>query len=109
MMEEHFLQQKSTYIKRMRCLKVIQRRILYIPQRKSTNTFGIQMKVLRCNMDMKQIYMTQLGILALQDGFDELSKNIEESYWLADGVHPTAMGHEYIKSEWIKAFKILEK
>lgn len=27
------------------------------------------------------------------------------TYWLQDGVHPTAMGHELIKREWIKAFK----
>ena len=50
-----------------------------------------------------------LPYIPLQDGFDELSKNIEESYWLSDGVHPTAMGHEYIKNEWLKAFKIMGK
>jgi len=44
----------------------------------------------------------------LQDGFDELSKIKEESYWLKDGVHPTAKGHEFIKNEWIKAFRMLE-
>ena len=48
-----------------------------------------------------------LTYIALQKGFDELSKNMEESYWLKDGVHPTEMGHEYIKNEWVKAFKIL--
>ena len=48
-----------------------------------------------------------LPYIALQDGLDELSKNIEASYWLVDGVHPTAMGHEYIKQEWIKTFKTL--
>ena len=26
---------------------------------------------------------------------------------VVDGVHPTPMGHEYIKNEWIKAFKKL--
>ncbi|MBO5452471.1 MAG: hypothetical protein J6A69_00685 [Clostridia bacterium] len=25
-----------------------------------------------------------------------------------DGVHPTPMGHEYIKNEWIKAFNNLK-
>ena len=39
---------------------------------------------------------------------DKSSKNIETIYWLRNGVHPTAMGHEYIKQEWIKAFKTLE-
>ncbi len=32
---------------------------------------------------------------------------MKESYWLGDGVHPTAMGHEYIKREWVKWFKTL--
>ena len=49
-----------------------------------------------------------LTYIKLQNGLDKLSKNIETTYWLADGVHPTAMGHEYIKQEWIKAFKTLE-
>ena len=48
-----------------------------------------------------------LPYIKLQDGFDELSKNIEASYWLTDGVHPTAMGHEYIKQEWLKTFRTL--
>ena len=48
-----------------------------------------------------------LTYIKLQNGLDKLSKNIETTYWLADGVHPTAMGHEYIKQEWIKAFKTL--
>ena len=50
-----------------------------------------------------------LPFIALQNGFDKLSENIEASYWLRDGVHPTTMGHEYIKNEWIKAFTALEK
>jgi len=28
-------------------------------------------------------------------------------YWLRDGVHPSTMGHELIKREWIKAYKSL--
>ncbi len=48
-----------------------------------------------------------LTYINLQNGLDKLSRNIETTYWLADGVHPTAMGHEYIKQEWIKAFKTL--
>lgn len=46
-----------------------------------------------------------LPFIKLQEGFNELTKKMPESYWLEDGVHPTAAGHEYIKSEWIKAFK----
>ena len=61
----------------------------------------------RAAMAKKIAEKYNLPFISLQDGFDKLSKNIEESYWLADGVHPTAMGHEYIKNEWIKAFKAL--
>lgn len=40
----------------------------------------------------------------LQDKFNAACELQEPSYWLFDGVHPTAMGHELIKREWIKAF-----
>lgn len=32
----------------------------------------------------------------LQDKFDEAATKAETTYWLHDGVHPTAMGHELI-------------
>lgn len=48
-----------------------------------------------------------LTFIPLQDKFDELTKQAEPSYWLGDGVHPTTMGHEFIKREWIKAFNTL--
>lgn len=48
-----------------------------------------------------------LTYIKLQNGLDKLSKDMETTYWLADGVHPTAFGHEYIKQEWIKSFKTL--
>lgn len=48
-----------------------------------------------------------LPFIELQRGFDELCKRAEPDYWLWDGVHPTTMGHEYIKIEWLKAFKAL--
>ena len=48
-----------------------------------------------------------LTFVELQDKFDELSLSAENAYWLVDGVHPTPMGHEMIKREWIKAFKKL--
>jgi len=44
----------------------------------------------------------------LQERFDEASKLAEPAYWLRDGVHPTAMGHELIAREWLKAFSKLE-
>ena len=48
-----------------------------------------------------------LTFIPLQDGFDKLCENAESTYWIGDGVHPTAKGHEFIKNEWIKAFKSL--
>ena len=46
-----------------------------------------------------------LTFVPLQDKFDEAAKQAENTYWLRDGVHPTAMGHELIRREWLKAFK----
>lgn len=46
-----------------------------------------------------------IPFVPLQAGFDELCKSAPDEYWLHDGVHPTAKGHEFIKREWIKAFK----
>ena len=36
-----------------------------------------------------------------------LSKLAPNGYWIRDGVHPNAPGHNMIKEEWIKAFKKL--
>lgn len=48
-----------------------------------------------------------LVYVELQKHFDELAKTAENTYWLSDGVHPTYMGHEMIKREWLKAFEEL--
>ncbi len=55
-----------------------------------------------------------LTFVPLQAAFDEAVKNTPligdmgaESYWLKDGVHPTAKGHELIKRAWINAFNTL--
>ena len=45
-----------------------------------------------------------LVFVPLQAGFDELEKQASAVYWLKDGVHPTAKGHEFIKREWLKGF-----
>lgn len=50
-----------------------------------------------------------LLFVPLMEKFDEAAKKAPDAYWLADGVHPTAMGHELIKREWLKAFETLEK
>ena len=50
-----------------------------------------------------------LPFISLQDKFDEVAKNTENTYWLFDGVHPTSAGHELIKREWLKTFATLGK
>lgn len=50
-----------------------------------------------------------IPFISLQEKFDLVSQKTENSYWLADGVHPTAMGHELIKIEWIKRFGKIHK
>ena len=45
-----------------------------------------------------------LPFVPLQKMFDEACNAAPADYWLFDGVHPTAMGHELIKREWLKAF-----
>lgn len=47
----------------------------------------------------------KLVFVPLQETFNKVSQQTENSYWLIDGVHPTAMGHEVIKREWLKAFE----
>ncbi len=46
-----------------------------------------------------------LPFVELQGVFDRACKKAEASYWLFDGVHPTAMGYELIAREWIRVFK----
>ncbi len=50
-----------------------------------------------------------LVFVPLMEKFDEAQKLAPASYWIGDGVHPNAMGHELIKREWLKAFRELEK
>ena len=46
-----------------------------------------------------------LTFVELQKVFDDACEIAEETYWLADGVHPTNAGHQIVADEWIKAFK----
>lgn len=48
-----------------------------------------------------------LKFIPLQDKLDEAAKTAPNDYWLIDGVHPSACGHEIIKREWVKAFREL--
>jgi lysophospholipase L1-like esterase len=37
----------------------------------------------------------------LQAAFEQASSGMEADYWIWDGVHPTAVGHELIAREWL--------
>lgn len=58
----------------------------------------------RADMARKIAEKYSLPFIELQNGFDELAKKAENSYWLADGVHPTPAGHEFIKTQWLNAY-----
>lgn len=45
-----------------------------------------------------------LKFVPLQAKFDEAAQGGNDTYWLADGVHPTAAGHCLIKDELMKTF-----
>lgn len=61
----------------------------------------------RAEMAKKIAEKFGLTFIPLQAGFDELCKKAPTSHWLEDGVHPSPMGHEYIKTRWVEAFKSL--
>lgn len=61
----------------------------------------------RAAMAKKIAEKFNLPFIPLQAGLDALCEKAPASYWLEDGVHPSAMGHEYIKTQWIEAFKRL--
>lgn len=46
-----------------------------------------------------------LTYVELQNLLDHAAETTEGSYWLRDGVHPTEMGHELLRREWMKAFE----
>lgn len=46
-----------------------------------------------------------LVYVPLQEVFDEACKKAGPTYWTLDGVHPSAIGHELIKNEWLKGFE----
>lgn len=61
----------------------------------------------RAQMAKKIAEKHKLSYIELQKGFDQLTEKEEPTYWLRDGVHPTEMGHEYIKNQWLEAFETL--
>lgn len=48
-----------------------------------------------------------LTFVPLQAGFDALTEKMPADYWLVDGVHPSPMGHAFIRDKWIEAFRTL--
>lgn len=44
--------------------------------------------------------------IGLHEMFQERAARTSPAYWAADGVHPTAAGHEAIAREWINAIKL---
>ena len=48
-----------------------------------------------------------LAFIPLQDKLDAACEEAPATYWLFDGVHPTAAGHQLIAREWIKKFEEL--
>ena len=48
-----------------------------------------------------------LTFIPLQQKFDEMASKSADGYLLVDGVHPSAVGHELIAREWLKAFSSL--
>lgn len=43
--------------------------------------------------------------IPLQDAFHQAAEQAEASYWLWDGVHPTAAGHALIAGRWLETVK----
>ena len=48
-----------------------------------------------------------LPFIPLQADFDSLAAKTKPTDWTSDGIHPTAMGHAFIRNKWIEAFKKL--
>ena len=61
----------------------------------------------RAEMAKKISEKYDLPFIPLQAGLDALCEKQPAAYWLGDGVHPTPMGHEFIKMQWLNAFKNL--
>lgn len=50
-----------------------------------------------------------LVFVPLQEMFDRVNADAPvDGYWLIDGVHPTAAGHELITRQWIKSFETMK-
>jgi len=45
-----------------------------------------------------------LVFVPLQQAFEEAAMKAPAEYWLFDGIHPTAAGHELVKRAWLEGF-----
>lgn len=61
--------------------------------------------VLRAKTAKRVAEENGLVFIPLQEVFDEAAKKAEPSYWLLDGVHPSAMGHELIARKVAEALE----
>ena len=61
----------------------------------------------RAEMAKKVAEKYGLPFVPLQAGFDKLLESAPADYWLIDGVHPTAIGHQFLKTKWLEAFRAL--
>jgi lysophospholipase L1-like esterase len=76
------------------------------------NTEDIPDRLERFNVDVREKAEVSKRIaekygfplIELQPAFDEALKKAPADYWTADGVHPTAYGHEVIKRLWLDTF-----
>ncbi len=58
----------------------------------------------RAAMAKKVAEKYNLTWVPLQEGFDKLLEQAPAGYWLRDGVHPDAPGHDFIKRQWLNAY-----
>lgn len=62
----------------------------------------------RAAMAKKVAEKYNLTWVPLQEGFDALLEKAPAGYWLRDGVHPDAPGHDFIKRQWLKAYESMK-
>ena len=72
------------------------------------NVFHTEVKK-RAEKARKVAEKYDLPFVEMQCVMDRASELADASYWLMDGVHPTAMGHQLLKREWMKAFEQMER
>lgn len=72
-------------------------------EEKKNRLQGYQQKLRRIAEETRSIFVP------LQDVFDEACKRAPASYWIWDGIHPTAAGHHLLAQRWLECTKELWK